>query len=206
MDELTPRQQEILTFIQSAQQAQGETPTLREIADHFGFRSMNAAQDHVKALVRKGVLKKAPHLARALRVVSPLDRLRKRVVDIPLYGAIPAGFADGREQTPVGCISVDVGTLGFRPTPRTFALQVQGDSMIGKHIVPGDIVVCEHGREPRDGDVVAALIDNQSTLKTFVRKRRKPFLRAENPNYPDLVPAEELVIQGVVTTVIRQFP
>lgn len=78
--------------------------------------------------------------------------------------------------------------------------------MIGKHIVNGDIVVCEHGREPRDGDVVAALIDNQSTLKTFVRKRRKPFLRAENPKYPDLVPAEELVIQGVVTTVIRQFP
>lgn len=117
MDELTPRQQEIMDFIQSAQQTLGETPTLREIADHFGFRSMNAAQDHVKALVRKGAMEKEPHLARALRVVTPLGRLRKRVADIPLYGAIPAGFAERQEQTPVGCISVDVGTLGFRPTP-----------------------------------------------------------------------------------------
>ena len=204
MQKLTQRQGEILRFIQRMQQEQGETPTLREIADHFGFRSMNAAQSHVNALVRKGALQKEARLARALRVVSPLARMKKRVCDIPIYGAIPAGFADRQEQTPVGCISVDVGTLGIRPSARTFALRVQGDSMIGRHILDGDVVVCEHGREPRDGDVVAALIDNQSTLKTFMRRKRKPFLRAENPDYPDLIPAEELVIQGVVTTVVRQ--
>jgi repressor LexA len=71
--------------------------------------------------------------------------------------------------------------------------------------VDGDTVVLEHGRVPRTGDVVAALIDNESTLKTFVMNRGRPFLRAENPRYPDLVPAGELVIQGVVVALIRRF-
>ena len=122
-----------------------------------------------------------------------------------MYGDIPAGFADGREQEPDGCVTVDVESLGIRPTARTFALQVRGDSMIGKHILDGDVVVCEHGVAPRSGDVVAALIDNESTLKTFLVKNRRPFLRAENPRYPALIPAAELVIQGVVRGVIRRY-
>jgi len=76
--------------------------------------------------------------------------------------------------------------------------------MIGRHIIAGDIVVLEHGPEPRHGDVVAALIDGESTLKTFLRKNGKPFLKAENPKYPDLIPAQELMIQGVFKALIRQ--
>ncbi len=76
--------------------------------------------------------------------------------------------------------------------------------MIGKHILPGDIVVVEHGVTPKPGDVVAALIDGDSTLKTFCLQRGKPCLRAENPRYPDLVPAAELVIQGVMVALIRK--
>jgi len=128
------------------------------------------------------------------------------LAEIPLFGSIPAGFAQGRTQESDACIRVDVTTLGFKPTRNTFALQVTGNSMIGKHICPGDIAVFEHGVEPRSGQVVAALIDGKSTLKTFVIKGGKPFLRAENPNYPDLIPAEELVIQGVLRTLIRQIP
>jgi repressor LexA len=75
---------------------------------------------------------------------------------------------------------------------------------IGSHILEGDLVVLEHGLTPKTGDVVAALIDNESTLKTFVLNRGKPFLRAENPNYPDLLPAAELVIQGVMIALIRR--
>jgi repressor LexA len=202
--QLTHRQREILLYIETCQQEGGTTPTLREIAAHFEFRSVNAARDHVRALCRKGVLDRQPGLARCLQVRSTLRDLRSPITDIPIYGEIPAGFADGREQEPDGCITVDIDTLGLRTTARTFALQVRGDSMIGKHILDGDIVICEHGVTPRSGDAVAALIDNESTLKTYLVKNRRPFLRAENPRYPELIPATELVIQGVVRTVIRK--
>ena len=205
MRTLTRRQEQILSFIEHCQRDRGETPTLREIAGHFGFRSMNAARDHVQALCRKGALQQRPGRARTLRVQTPLRRLRGRIIDIPLFGNVPAGIADTREQHAEGCISVDIETLGIRPTARTFALQVRGDSMIGRHILDGDYVICEHGVTPKNGDVVAALIDNESTLKTFVRRGRKPYLRAENPAYPQLIPAAELVIQGVVVNIIRQM-
>lgn len=204
MAELTKRQQQVLSFIQSAQQRGHAVPTLREIAAHFGFASTRAAADHLAALKRKGVLSSSPGLARSLRVITPLHALRRLVVDIPVYGSIPAGFADDRKQEAKGCVSIDIETLGLKPTPRTFALEVRGDSMIGKCIMDGDLVVLEHGMTPRHGDVVAALIDNESTLKTFQLNRGKPFLRAENPKFPDLIPAQELVIQGVMVALIRK--
>ena len=76
--------------------------------------------------------------------------------------------------------------------------------MIGKHIMDGDTVIVEHGQTPRNGDVVAALIDGESTLKTYVADKSKPYLRAENPRYPKLIPANELVIQGVMIALIRK--
>jgi repressor LexA len=203
-DLLTQRQQQVLTFIQTIQQQQGFSPSHREIARHFGFKSVKAAADHLHALRRKGVLAPPPRQARSLIVVSPWQRLRRPVVDVPLYGSIPAGLPDERHQQAQGCVTVDVESLGIRPTARTFALEVRGDSMIGKHIVEGDCVILEHGKTPRSGDVVAALIDNESTLKTFVLEHGKPWLRAENPRYPKLVPAAELVIQGVMVGLIRK--
>ena len=179
-------------------------PTFREIAAHFGFRSPRAASDHVEALRKKGFLASEPGQARSLRVVSALQPLRKRIVDIPVLGSIPAGFADERKQEAKGCVSIDIGTLSIKPSARTFALEVRGDSMIGRHILDGDMVVVEHGQTPRNGDVVAALIDGESTLKTYVGDKGKPHLKAENPKYPKLVPAAELVIQGVMVALIRK--
>ena len=204
MNALTRRQQQVFEFIQDRQRTGGVTPTMREIARHFGFSSMTAAMDHVRAIRRKGLLEYRPRLARSLRVVSPLQKLRKPVVDIPIFGFVPAGFPTDQAQQAEGCISVDVDSLGIRPGSRTFALQVRGDSMIGKHIMDGDFVVCEHGVTPRLGQVVAALIDNETTLKTFLVQDGKPFLRAENPRYPRLIPAAELVIQGVMVALIRK--
>jgi repressor LexA len=204
MAELTTRQQQVLDFVQAALQKGRPAPTLREIAAHFGFGSSRAAADHLDALKRKGVLEAPAGKARALRLRSPLQRLRKPVVDIPLLGSIPAGFADDRQQDLRGCISVDVQSLGVRPNRQMFALQVRGDSMIGRHIMDGDIVVVEPGRTPRHEDVVAALIDRESTLKTFIVSRGKPYLRAENPRYPKLFPAEELLIQGVMVALVRR--
>jgi len=204
MKALTRRQQQILDFLAAAQQERGVFPTLREIAAHFRFRSMNAAADHLRALRRKGVLESEPRRARALRLVSPLHALRKPVAHLPLYGSIPAGFAAPRVQEAKGCVSIDIESLGIKPSPVAFALEVRGDSMIGKHIIPGDLAVIEPRAEPRPGDVVAALIDGESTLKTFMLRNGKPYLKAENPRYPDLIPAEELVIQGVLVALVRK--
>lgn len=203
MAELTRAQQRVLDFIQAEIHAGRSIPTLREIAGRFGYRSHRAAACHLEAIKRKGHLESDPGKARSLRITSPLARLRGRIRDIPLFGSIPAGFAQNREQQAEGCVSVDVESIGFKPTRNTFALRVTGDSMIGRHILDGDIVVLEHGPEPRHGQVVAALIDGESTLKTFVMKSGKPFLRAENPKYPDLLPAEELMIQGIFKALIR---
>ena len=201
---LTRKQQQILDFILKWQRTQGAAPTFQEIADQFGFRSLNSVTEHVRLLRQKGFLESEPRKARALRVTSPLAKLRNRMVDIPLFGAIPAGLPQTREQDAEGCVTVDVESIGFKPTRDKFALRVPGDSMIGRHILNGDIVVLEHGPEPRNGQIVAALIDGESPLKTFVEKNGKAWLRAENPKYPNLVAAEELMIQGVFKALIRK--
>ena len=204
MLELTKRQQEVLSFIEVTRARDGNSPTLREIANHFGFRSPKAAADHVTALQRKGVLSAPARKARALRVISPWEKMLEPVIHIPIYGTIPAGFADEREQEPTACLTVDVRSLGVRPSAKAYALQVRGDSMTGKGILDGDMAVIEPDRAPRAGDVVAALIDGESTLKTLVTEKGKPCLRAENPRYPKLYPARELLTQGVMVALIRK--
>jgi repressor LexA len=201
---LTEKQRAVLEFIATVTEQSGSPPTLREMAGHFGFRSKTAAADHVRALQAKGLLRQeAPRRARRLRLSGPAWR-RPRW-DIPIFGVIPAGFPQDRYQDARGCVSVDLSSLGIKATPRTFALEVRGDSMIGRHICDGDLVVLEHGRPPRSGDVVAALIDNESTLKTYVQERgQPPYLKAENPDYPRLHPAAELVIQGVMVALLRK--
>lgn len=201
---LTKRQRQILDFVISTQRVWEPVPTLREIAKYFGFKSTRAAADHIDALKRKGYLESEPGKARSLRVISPIAKLRNRIVDIPLFGSIPAGPPQTREQDAEGCVSVDVASIGFKPTRNIFALCVTGDSMIGRHILNGDVVVLEHGPEPRSGQVVAALLDGESTLKTFILKGGKPYLKAENPKYPNLIPAQELMIQGVFKALIRK--
>jgi repressor LexA len=204
MNALTKQQRAIRDFI-AAELAEGRpAPSHREIARHFGFASSYAAACHIRALHKKGELAAEPGKARSLRLASPLHQFRSRLAHIPLFGSIPAGLAQTREQDAEGCVSVDIETIGFKPTRNTFALRVTGDSMIGRHILDGDIVVLEHGPEPRNGDIVAALIDGDSTLKTFLKKNGKPYLKAENPKYPDLLPAEELMIQGVFKALIRK--
>lgn len=204
MTDLTRKQQQILDFIQKWQRTDGATPTFQEIADQFGFRSLNSVTEHVRLLRQKGALATEPGKARSLRVTAPLQKLRSRTVDIPLFGSIPAGLAERREQEAEGCVTVDIESIGYKPTKNAFALRVTGDSMIGRHILDGDFVILEHGPEPRNGQIVAALIDGESTLKSYVVKGGKPYLRAENPKYPNLIPAQELMIQGVLKALIRK--
>ena len=204
MTGLTRPQRQVLDFVEAEVQAGRPVPTLREIADRFGLKGHRAAAARLDALKRKGFIESEPGKARSLRVTSPLAKLRSRIVDIPIFGAIPAGLPQTREQDAEGCVSVDIESIGFKPTRNTFALRVTGESMIGRHILDGDIVVLEHGPEPHNGQIVAALIDGESTLKTFILKNGKPWLRAENPKYPNLIAAEELMIQGVFKALIRK--
>jgi|ERR1043165_1954161 repressor LexA len=205
MNGLTQAQQKVFDFVRDAIRSGRSAPTLREIAAKFGFRSHRAAACHLQAIKRKGLLESDPNKARSLRLVHDSKRERRlEVVEIPLFGTIPAGFGAEAEQEAEGCVTVDVETIGFKPTRTTFALKVVGDSMIGRHICSGDIVILEHGPAPRDGQIVAALIDGKSTLKTYVLKNGKPFLKAEHAKYPNLIPTEELVIQGVFRALVRK--
>jgi repressor LexA len=101
---------------------------------------------------------------------------------------------------------LDPETIKIPRNAKTFALEVRGDSMIGAGILDCDVVILEHA-QPRHRDIVAALIDGDVTLKRFLLEGGSPFLRAENPLYPDLIPAQELLIQGVFRALIRtQIP
>jgi repressor LexA len=205
MAELSPKQEAVRAFVAGELSAGRPCPSHREIASHFRFASSYAAACHVQALIKKGALVSNAGKARSLRLAQDAKPIRRpSITEIPLFGSIPAGFGQEREQEAEGCVTVDVATIGFKPTRNTFALRVVGDSMIGRHVCEGDIVVLEHGPEPRHGQIVAALIDRKTTLKTFVIKNKRPFLKAENPKYPDLVPSEELVIQGVFRALIRK--
>ena len=197
---LTIRQQEILDFIVDCQRQDGVTPSTREIQEHFGFASQTAVMDHLRALERKGALKRPSGKMRALIASSTLERAP--ILDIPIFGVIPAGLPADQQQEPDGCISVDMETLRLPKGARVFALKVRGDSMIGAGILEGDVVVLEF-KEAGNGDIVAALIDGETTLKRYVVQRGKPFLKAENPRYRDLIPAQELVIQGVQVALLR---
>lgn len=176
-------------------------PSTREIQKSFGFASQTAAMSHLRALERKGVIQRRAGMARA--VIFPEELDREEIIDIPVYGRIAAGMAQSSEQEKEGCISIDISTLGIPRHSKTFALRVRGDSMIGAHICDGDTVILEF-KEPRKGDIVAALIDGETTLKRYVIEKSKPFLRAENPDFPDLIPARELIIQGVLVALLRK--
>jgi len=177
-------------------------PSTREIQQHFGFSSQTAAVSHLRALERKGVIKRLPGKARA--VIFPDDLEREQIVDIPIYGYIAAGMAvDTDQMEQEGCVSVDVSTLGLPKSPKAFALRVRGESMIDAHICDGDTVILEH-KNPRNGDIVAALIDGETTLKRYITKGGRPYLHAENSEFPDLMPVQELVVQGVMIALLRK--
>src|SRR5947209_20291281 len=197
---LTERQKEVLDFIQSEQREKGITPSTREIQNHFGFASQTSVMQYLGVLQRKGVLDRHARKARAL--ITPIQKVR--ITDIPIYGQIPAGMATLTEQTVEGHVSLDAGSANASKNGRTFARRVRGDSMIDAHIVDGDVVILEDRKDAQDGDIVAALIDGETTLKRYVVERGRPYLKAENPMYPDLKPARELRIQGVMISLIRK--
>ena len=197
---LTDRQKGILEFIQSEQREKGITPSTREIQHHFGYASQTSVMQYLGALERKGFLNRHARKARAL--ITPVQKVR--ITDIPIYGQIPAGMATLTEENIEGHVSLDMSSVNASKNGRTFALRVRGDSMIDAHILDGDLVILEDRKDVQNGDIVAALIDGDTTLKRYVMEHGRPYLKAENPLFPDLVPARELRIQGVMISLVRK--
>ncbi|MEX2381258.1 MAG: transcriptional repressor LexA [Opitutales bacterium] len=211
MTNLTARQQEILRFIQGFAQKQSYWPSIREIQEYFKFKSTNAVVGHLRALEQKGVISRVQGQARAYRIPGKGASASGRIIEvaeIPVYGSITAGYPDGVEQgDAIGRLQIDVETagIGSRNNRRTFALKVRGDSMTGAGIFEGDTVIME-SRSPKNGDIVAALIDGETTLKRFIHPSPgAPYLKAENPAFAEIHPLSELIIQGVATAVVRKL-
>ena len=193
---LTKRQESVLRFLEERSENGEPPPTYREISERFGYKSPRAAADHVAALEKKGVVTHEKRCARGIRLVQ-------KTTGVPVLGSIAAGIPSEGFLVSSERLALDPTFYGIHDRARAFALRVAGNSMIGRQIFDGDLVLLEHGAVPRNGDVVAALIDNESALKTFVSRRGKVWLRAENPLYPDLLPASDLQVQGVGRAIIR---
>lgn len=129
-----------------------------------------------------------------MNALPPSDRC-------PLFSGKPRGAEDG--ALPRGW---DSGALCLPDGERVFAMKVNADSMVGKHILPGDVVVIERGAEPEPGEVVAVLVDGKSALRTFVRHRGQAFLRADTAESSDYASAGGMAIQGVMRVLLRHSP
>ena len=197
---LTDRQRSVLDFIQREQRDTGITPSTREIQSHFRFASQTSVMQYIAALERKGFLQR--HAGKARALITPVQKVR--ITDVPIYGQIPAGMSALTEQDIEGHVSLDTHSANVSKNHGTFALRVRGDSMIGAHILDGDVVILEQSKEVHNGDIVAALIDGETTLKRYVVDHGRPYLKAENSRYPNLIPARELKIQGVMVSLVRK--
>lgn len=196
--ELTEAQEAILAYMVRHQQEHNRPPSLREICDEFGYSSHNGARGHVLALVRKGY---AVDTGDGRSYAAKTNQVQAQLFTVPVYGTIPAGLPADNVQQADETIRLDPALFKLRSARGLFALHVRGDSMIDAQIADGDIALLR-ADEPRPGQIVAALIDGASTLKRLVREGRRTFLRAENKRYRDLIPLEDLLIQGVYVGVI----
>lgn len=202
---LTGRQQAIFDFILAFRQRHGCSPSIPEIQKEFDIRSPNGVAGHLNALEAKGYIERGQRGSRQINPTGPHAAERGYIADLPMAGHIAAGYAEHAAQLQDTYVSMDEATLGFRPKEGCFVLRVRGESMKDAGIFHGDLVVVEPTLEPRENQVVAALIDGESTLKRLVRLKGKWFLKAENAAYPELHPRSDLMIQGVVRTIVRRL-
>jgi repressor LexA len=179
---LTKRQAEILSFIRTHIQYSGFPPTISEIQGQFSFKSPNAVQDHLKALVRKGHIRRTPNQWRGLELIvsnkSRDDSNHPFTVPVPLVGRVTAGVPVLAEENFEGIVSVDRSLVG-RST-RLFALHVRGDSMIKAGIYDGDIAIAQQQSDADHGDIIIALLGDEATAKRFYRKKKVVILKPEN--------------------------
>ncbi len=197
MNSLTRRQAEVLDVIRSHIADSGYPPTRADIAAELGFKSANAAEEHLKALARKGAIKVIPGTSRGIRLAGGNG--------LPIIGRVAAG-------SPLLAMEHIEDTCDVPPTlfsPRAdFLLRVRGDSMIGAGILDGDLLAVHKTSEARDGQIVVARIEDEVTVKRLRRTRRdQVLLLPENDDYDPIevdLKQQELVIEGLSVGVIRR--
>ncbi len=204
METLSEKQEAVLKFIESYQLEHGSSPTLREMREYFGVSSDNSILKHLKALEEKGYIKK-DDTPRGIRLLSSVkEKLESAEYKLPLLGMIPAGGPVLSEEYIEKW--VNVGEDNIYKSKDSYLLRVTGNSMIDAGIFEGDILVVCGALEPKFGDIVVALVDNQNTVKRYMRSSDgRIYLKPENPRYDDIYPEGELCIQGVVTGLIRHY-
>ncbi|HRI90472.1 MAG TPA: transcriptional repressor LexA [Accumulibacter sp.] len=192
---LTSRQQEILDFIRNTLEILGAPPTRAEIASAFGFASHNAAEEHLKALAKKGIIVLEPGSARGIRLVEQLG--------LPLIGSVAAGSPILAVENVQRRYTVDASL--FRPRA-DFLLRVRGLSMINAGILDGDLLAVHRSSEARNGQIVVARLDDEVTVKRFRQRGGAVELIAENPDFEPIIvdsEAQTLAIEGIAVGVIR---
>ncbi|MCX8013411.1 MAG: transcriptional repressor LexA [Rectinema sp.] len=200
MKELTPRQKEILIFIEEYIRDNNYPPTVRETAKAFSI-SVKGAYDHLKALEKKGHIKTSEKRSRSIELIVP-PRGDTPVVQIPLLGEIAAGkpiFADENFERTILVPS----ELITNHQPH-FALRVKGDSMIGAGILSGDIAIIEQCETARNGEIVVALLEENVTLKRLFIEQNRFRLQAENPRYAPIY-TQDMRILGRLRGIYRSY-
>lgn len=194
---LTPRQKAVLDFISEYIQKHEYAPSYREIAEHFQFASVATVAEYIDILRAKGYLEREENAARSLQLTPAWDNER---FTVPLMGVIAAG-------EPIEAIRTNetVNIPRDMAGPNVFALKVRGDSMIEDGIYDGDYVIIEPVTDPKEGDIVVALIDGQNvTLKRFFLEKDHVRLQPANAKMKPLR-VKQVTIQGRVKGVIRKF-
>ena len=166
-DQLTDRQQQILDFISESINGRGFPPTLREIGEHFGIKSTNGVNDHLKALEKKGYLHREDLKSRALRPIGFDDapEANDNTVGVPVVGNVAAGLPLLATEQVEDTVKVDRFFLGSNRD--VFALRVKGDSMIEAGIFNGDYIFVRKQSTAHAGDIVVAMINDEATVKYF---------------------------------------
>ncbi len=202
MIKLTPRQTEILAFIKRCLEDNGYPPTRAEIAQELGFKSPNAAEEHLKALARKGAIEMTPGTSRGIRI--PDFEPAPAETGLPIIGRVAAGAPILAQQHVEE--SCQISPAFFHPRA-DYLLRVHGMSMKDIGIYDGDLLAVHTTREARNGQIVVARVGDEVTVKRFKRDGKKVWLLAENPEFAPIevdLEHQELVIEGLSVGVIRR--
>lgn len=180
---------------------EGDAPTIREVQDAMGFRSVESARNHLEALIKQGRLVKNPGRARSLQLPDGPAGRRTPPVAVPLLGRVQAGDLNLALEAPDGHVMVEAP----RQQPEDlFALTVRGESMTGAGILPDDVVIVRRQPTADSGDVVVALVEQEATVKTLQVRGRQVALLPSNPDFQPILPdPEQLLILGKVIEVRR---
>ena len=203
MDALTDRQAEILRLVRELTEVSGYPPTRAEIAERMGFRSVNAAEQHLRALERKGVLDITPGSSRGIKLRERTGPKISRLLELPVVGRVAAGSPILAEEHVTARYQMDPNLF----TPRAdYLLRVRGLSMRDAGILDGDLLAVHRTQDAHSGQVVVARIGDEVTVKRLKRRGHAVQLLPENPDFEPIeldLRRDEVTIEGIAVGVIR---